>query len=311
MTGVQTCALPIYANNKHLSDEDIDILSNKLIRLTKSEVSLQDVCIETNFTVPYSALRPFVQLYIDSSFETRIGKLFACYDYYNLPQVGSVSKASTNALYESFGDEVLSNDSIQLSAPSWDSNKTYNINDDVFYKDIIYVSTSINIGSIPSSTNNNWVKRGKLPNPARTQEYITTDYDLYVDAYLRWFISDKSKKIWMDFENIPIQVINELRVFRNTSQGESFDVVIRSWAKNLISDIDLKVTPDRYDGFWTSGTIKTFLDCVINNPNLTIQECFTQYDNFIESNIVFKRDLLPIRATDSFDGEDILIGGIS
>ena len=299
--------MDVYANNKHLGEDDIDIISNKLIRLTKSEVSLQDVCIETNFTVPYSALRPFIQLYFDSNFETCIGKLFSCYDYYNNPQIGVVSKASADSLYESFGDEVLTNDSTQLTVQEWVSNILYNINDIVIYNDIIYICSTQNINNIPSGSSK-WVVRGKLPNPIRTQEYITTEYNLYVDAYLRWFIGNYSKHIWEDNVNIPDNVLTELQIFRDNSEGDNLDVVVIPYENQLIADIVIDTNPDTYLGFYNGESEKVFLDCCIDN-NLLPQDAYDQYDNYIESNIVSKRDLFPIRAIDTFVGDDIIIGG--
>ena len=299
--------IDVYANNKLIGDNDIDILSNKLIRLYKEEVSLQNVYIESNFAVPFASLRPFIQLYSDSDFERNIASLFACYNYFNIEGSGTTSKEQADILYASFASGVDSN--------------------------------------------------AKTPNPIRQIVYVADTYNLYVDAYLRWFISDRSNHNWDAIANIPDKVLRELDIFRNTSNGGyegltsptwtnvttyyendsvlynglvyicqignvnntpdvvgstywklyNFDVVVFPYLEELISDIVIATSPDMYPGFFASSTVRNFLDCCVAHE-LSIQDCFVQYDNFSYGNRVFKRDLLPISAIEFFEGDDILMG---
>lgn len=297
----------IFANNKRMCEEDIDILSNKLIRLWKEEVSLQNVHVEANFTVSFTVLRPFIQLYSDSSFEGNIGELFACYNFFNLEGVGTVSKESADTLYESFNDGVLTNDTCKVNATSWNATVIYNKNAVVKYNENYYIAKLGNINVIPTSNSVFWILHGKHINPVRIVEYITTRYNLYLDAYLRWFISDRSNKNWNSIEDIPSEILKELSIFRNNGSGDSLDVVVFPYKEDLISNIVIATHKDWYPGFRVSDTVKNFLDCCVEN-GLSIQDCYSQYENFMYSNRVFKRDLVPISATQTFDGEDIVIG---
>jgi len=295
----------VYANNKSMLEKDIDILSNKLIRLHSEVVSLQNVYVEVNFKTSFTLLRPFIQIYSDSSFERKIQEIFSCYNFFAPSNSISYPRSKVDGIYETFDSGVDSN--------------------------------------------------AKTPNPVRTSEYITPRYNLFIDAYLRWFISDRSKHKWTGNLNIPSKVLEELEIFKEncihyavwafdktyaigsvivlndrmiyrakSSNGNKYpkdfpdiweyigydnshDVVVLGYKETLISDIVLKTTEVQYPGFTTEGTVKNFLDCCVEN-GISIQECFCDYDNYYHSNRVFKHDLLPISALQTFDGEDIVIG---
>ena len=246
----------VFANNKRITSKDINTLSSKLIRLYKEEVSLQNVYVEANFSTSFTQLRPFMQLYSDSDFEINIGKMFACYNFYNLAGMGNVTRENADLNYESFDIGVDSN--------------------------------------------------GKTPNPVRSSDNSVARYDLYIDAYLRWFISDRSNHIWNAIDDIPEEILLELEIFRDSSKS-SRDVVIFSHKKELVSDIVLATMFEWYPGFTIEGTVRNFLDCCVEN-GISIQECYDRYNEFKYSNRVFKQDLVPISALQHFDGEDIIIG---
>ena len=247
----------VFANGKKILQSKIDILSNKLIRLYNECVSLKNVYVELNFSIPFTYLEPFISLYNDSLFENEIKKMFACYNFYDVSGISVTPKMTAYQYYMSFDDGV-------------DSNK-------------------------------------KTPNIKCVGEISKPKYNLYKDAYLRWFISDRSNHVWKGFQQIPQYVLSELEVFRESSSGDNRDVVIYPWKREYINDIVLATKPEWYAGFTEEGTTKNFLECCQEN-SLSLQECYERYDEFKHSNRVFKRDLLPIKATTTFDGEDIIVG---
>lgn len=269
-----------YANNKIILSKDIDILSNKLIRLYNIKTvctlhegsedescpkclnggSLQNVYIDYSFKVSFNNLEPFIIDYEDyqSDLDDKLSKIFNVYNIHN-SFTGGIGHVTANNIYKNQFD--------------------------------------INVDS-----------NNKTPNEiVKNKSFITSRYDLYMDAYLRWFISIHNKSIFKSYENIPEEVLRELEIFRDNTYGDSYDVIIRPEQNVLMSDIEVSTKPEFYPGFYHGETIKNFLECCIEN-NMSIQEGFERYTEFVNSNIVFKRDLLPISAIKTFEGEDIVIG---
>lgn len=280
----------LFANNKNILDEDIDILSNKLIRLYNIETvcsnhiigedgtchncllggSLQNVYAEFSFKVSFNQLDPFITNYDDngievqndSEFEKAISKLFLPFHLSKpselidgIIDIGNINVANT--IYNSFYYKVDSNN--------------------------------------------------KTPNTIISGSFITNRYNIYADAYLRWFISDKSHHIWESFKDIPEYVLKEIEIFKTDYNSDNRDVVVRPENINLMSDIEISTNPDRYPGFNVEETKRIFLECCDEN-SLPAQICYDRYDEFTQSTVVFKRDLLPISALDTFDGSDIIVG---
>lgn len=270
----------IFANNKNINESDIDILSNKLIRLHSIETICPDetinpaigghlfnVFIEFAFRISFTKLDPFITSFgngvtIDSVFEQEVAKIFA-------PFMVSKPKEIQNALVD--------------------------------------VAALNRVNSIYESLNYYVDSNNKTPNTIVPGSYYFDMYNIYIDAYLRWFISDESDHIFKSFENIPEHVLRELEIFILDYNGDNRDVVIRPNIQNLISDIEISSKYENYPGYTVSGTIKTFLECCVEN-NLSVQECFARYNEFKQSNMVYKQDLLPISALETFEGEDIIIG---
>ncbi len=249
----------VYANNKKIYPKDIDILSNKLIRLNSAEVSLQNVYVEMNFDTSFDKLKPYMDTYNDSEFEKFIELTFRPYNFSNSIGMNSSLDARNLAdlIYESFVDGVDSN--------------------------------------------------AKTPNPLRTKEYVSAKYDLYIDAYVRWFISTDSDGILDSIRDIPQDVLDVLEIYYDGPlDTNDRTVVITPHSQDLIDDVIFTV--EGYPGFDRGETIKNFLECSMEN-NLTIEETYEDYEDHYHSNIVYKSDLVDIDADYEFDGDDIIIGG--
>ena len=276
----------VFANNKNLLEKDIDILSDKLIRLHSIETlcsdheeincpncilggSLHNVYVEFAFKASFTQLDPFIIGYgenedFDSDFEKELGKIFAPY-YIVKPK--------------EIANNIIDEDAITT------------VNS-------IYESLNINVDS-----------NYKTPNTIISGSFLSNKYNIYADVYLRWFISTKSDHIWKSFKDIPEEVLKELLMFKIINDN-NYDVVVRPEVEDLISDIEISSNIENYPGYTVEGTVKNFLNCCLENE-ISIQECYNNYENYEHSTIVYKRDLLPISAIQFFDGEDIIVGRTS
>lgn len=274
----------LFANNKSILEKDVDILSNKLIRLYSIDTicknhipdpiteicptcvnggSLHNVYCEFAFKASFPQLNPYIinNDSTESNFEKEISKLFLPFHIVKSKEI---------------------EDTIDINA--------------ILKTNSIYNSLHIDVDS-----------NHKTPNNIIIGSFLSDLYDLYIDAYLRWFKSSRSDQIWKSFRDIPEYVLNEIGILRNDYNNDNNDVVIRPEKKNLLSDIEISTNFDKYVGFSNEKTIKTFLECCVENE-ISLQDCYSRYEEFEQSTVVFKRDLLPISATQFFDGEDIVIG---
>lgn len=274
----------LFANNKTILEKDVDILSNKLIRLHSIDTvcanhvpdeitgicpncinggNLHNVYCEFAFKVSFPQLNPFIinNNSSESDFEKEIEKLFLSFNIMKSKEIGENididAVIKTNNIYSSLDNDV-------------DSNQ-------------------------------------KTPNNIVEGSFLSDLYDLYIDAYLRWFKSERSDQVFNSIKDIPECVLNEINIFKNDYDNDNNDVVIKPEKKNLLSDVEISTKFDKYLGFYNDETVKTFLQCCIENE-ISIQECFKRYEEFTQSTEVFKRDLLPISALQTFEGEDIVIG---
>ena len=270
----------VFANNKSLTSKNIDILSNKLIRLFDIQTvcmnhlggdvtkacsncinggSLFNIFIEFNFRASFSQLQPFISEYKDSEFEIEVSKIFNNYN--------------------------ISDEHVLYSGSIID-----------YYSSRIYATFDPGVDS-----------NSKTPNTIIREVFSNTKYNIYLDAYLRWFMSDRCNHIFKSFEDIPEKILKEIEVFKDDTDYDNRDVVIRPESREIISDIEVATKFDWYPGFTYYGTVRNFLECCVEN-GLSIQECYDRYEEFKQSNRVYKRDLLPINAILPFEGEDIIIG---
>lgn len=97
--------LNFYINGNKLGENDIDILSDKLIRVHSIPVPMYDLVVESVFTVDDAELAPFLQLYQTDKFEDYLARLFVGANY-----AGSIDNSESNydinEVYESFIDTV-------------------------------------------------------------------------------------------------------------------------------------------------------------------------------------------------------------
>ena len=101
---VSTDYLNIYINGKKMTSNDVDILSDKLIRIHSMKTPLYDLVIESAFTVDDWDLEPYINLYSPDNFELYLARLFLGANY-----SGSIDQETTydiNEVYESFIDTV-------------------------------------------------------------------------------------------------------------------------------------------------------------------------------------------------------------
>jgi len=96
--------LNFYINGQKLSENDIDILSDKLIRVHSMPVPMYDLAVESVFTEDDSELAPYIAEYRTDRFEDYLARLFMGADYYG--SMNEDSNYDINKVYESFVDSV-------------------------------------------------------------------------------------------------------------------------------------------------------------------------------------------------------------
>lgn len=93
----------VYLNGNKLGENDIDILSDKLIRVHSVPTPMFDLAVESIFTVDDDELAPFIAEYDPDMFEQYLGRLFMGADYSGGYET---SNYDINDVYESFIDTV-------------------------------------------------------------------------------------------------------------------------------------------------------------------------------------------------------------
>jgi hypothetical protein len=97
--------LDVYINGKKCTEADIDILSDKLIRIHSMYTPLYDLSIESTFTLEYEYLEPFISLYEEDEFELFIASLFKGV-WYGRPYVPGEEAPDYTEIYLDFIDTV-------------------------------------------------------------------------------------------------------------------------------------------------------------------------------------------------------------
>jgi hypothetical protein len=97
--------LDVHINNKRCTEADIDILSDKLIRIHSFEAPLFDLSIESTFTLEDEYLDPFINIYKEDNFEKYIETLFRGV-YHNRPYDPEEVNSDYNEIYQSFISSV-------------------------------------------------------------------------------------------------------------------------------------------------------------------------------------------------------------
>lgn len=99
----------MYLNGQKLSEADVDILSDKLVRVHSLPTPLYDLCIESAFTVEMDELEPYINEYKEDNFELYLASLFKAISYDRNFELDEQAYDS-NEVYKSFIDTVDSVD---------------------------------------------------------------------------------------------------------------------------------------------------------------------------------------------------------
>ena len=95
----------LYLNGQKLSEDDVDILSDKLIRVHSLPTQLYDLALESTFTVDISELDTYINQYKEDDFELYLAHLFRGVNYDREFELNEET-TDVNEIYESFIDTV-------------------------------------------------------------------------------------------------------------------------------------------------------------------------------------------------------------
>lgn len=95
----------LYLNGQKLSEDDVDILSDKLIRVHSLPTPLYDLSLESTFTVDISELESYINEYREDDFELYLAHLFRGVSYDREFELDEES-TDANEIYETFIDTV-------------------------------------------------------------------------------------------------------------------------------------------------------------------------------------------------------------
>lgn len=96
--------LELFIDGKRIQDNDIQILSDKLIRVKNTKVPFSDIYLSTTFKYDYSKIESLIKYYNTDSFEKIIAKLFKDVDL----TISNNTDSSYNSdeIFESFEDDI-------------------------------------------------------------------------------------------------------------------------------------------------------------------------------------------------------------
>lgn len=194
--------IDLYINGKYIYPEQIDILSDKLIRVDQEIMSpMFDIFAETSLSVDISKLNYFFNYegnrWEDTNFEKAIKSLFTDFDFSTLTDPSPESSA--NVVYESFDDNV----------DSW--------------------------GHLANTEREGETEEEKLE---EAQRNVPKRYALLQNAYLLWLKSNATKTIMKGSENIRNNIVNFFKFYvEETAVGERQDVVINVKNTKLFNDL--------------------------------------------------------------------------
>ena len=192
----------LYINGKFIYPDQIEILSDKLIRVDQEILNpMYDIFAETSFSVDTSKLSYFFDYdgnrYKDSDFEKVIKRLFTDFDFSTLTSPSSDS--SGNDVYASFDSDV----------DSW--------------------------GGIPNVLRDGETEEEQMEN---AEKEVPTRYSLLENAYLLWLKSVNSKTIMKPSEDIKKKIVNFFKFYvEETSVGKRQDVIVNVRNTNLFNTL--------------------------------------------------------------------------
>ena len=242
----------VFVNGEKLSAYDIDILSDKLIRVHHITRPIKSVLITTNALYENNELKEFIDLYEESDFEKMLEKIFWNCDPSkemdaNKPNIDYVYKV--NPYYSEFVGDEESN----YSNPYYDEyiNKIYEkrntyLESDVFSK--LFESPVVGDEDYDLKKEA-YDKAEKFFNVYRTNHGFTEDVDSVKQAeneysesaavnfvtdtlelmYINWLCkSGKTRSYNFKEQNIDSRVLKYFSVFENVIINDTIDIVVDS-----------------------------------------------------------------------------------
>lgn len=239
-----------YINGNKLSDNDIDILSDKLIRVHSVPVPMYDLVVESAFTVDDSELAPYITQYVPDKFEMYLARLFVGVDYSGSFEASG--NYDVNDIYKSFIDTV---DSVN-KRPNPSSRDamwipSYNEDPDIIGPhttgDVVLgedINTSLIVGdTYIVGANNGKIASCQIDNTLCKWTPCNAEYALFDGA-----IFSNGKEV--NNENILSSVLFHGYVIFGTDKGNLYAYGITSgkwFTKNELSFLNI-------DNTWRSGT---------------------------------------------------------
>jgi len=265
--------IDLYVNGKYIYPDQIDILSDKLIRIDPEIANpMFDIFAETSFGVDIEKLKYFFDYdgnkYEDSALEKLLASIFVDYDFSTITNPPENSGA--NAIYESFDDNVDSWGHIANTRRAEDSDEAMEI----------------------------------------AEELVSKRYNLYENAYLLWLKSNGTKTLIDTNKDIDQDIMNYFKFYlEDTILSERQDIVISARTTKTFNDIvfDASKYPIEY-----SDRVRRMLKFAKGN-NLSTKELFEKLrDHLPISNALYPRDFpcaISSKTMISQTNRDLVIGG--
>ena len=274
---VSTEYMNIYVNGLKVSEYDVDILSDKLIRVHNINRPIRSILITTNSIYKDSEIQDYIDLYTPSKFEKILEQIFwNCdpskavdgnkpnidyvykVDPYYTDFVGELGDKYDNPYYEQYvqyikdhANEYDENSSFELSIPAPDSS----LDDlELRYEAWEKVKNFFNI----YRDNHGFVEDvdsvKQIENPTQDEEVNVFLTDTLEIMYLNWLaISGKTRTYGFKGENIDSQVLKYFSIFENVIIDNRVDIVVDS---GRFYDGLKDVNNPPYEVDWKTGKIK-------------------------------------------------------
>ena len=265
--------IDLYINGKYIYPDQIDILSDKLIRVDPEILNpMFDIFAETSFGVDIDKLKYFFDYegnrYEDSELEKLIGNLFVEYDFSTI--TNPVENSRGNEIYESFDDNVDSWNHISNIRRAEDSDEAMKL----------------------------------------AEEAVSKRYNLYETAYLLWLYSNDVKTLMINGKNINQRIMNYFRFYvEDTNISERQDIYISASRTKTFNDIVFNGNKYPYD---YSERVMRFLKFAKGN-NISLKDTPEKLRNHLPiSNAMYPRDFPKVinsRTKIAQINRDLIIGG--
>ena len=275
---VSTDYMNIYVNGLKMSDFDIDILSDKLIRVHNITRPIRSILITTNSIYKDIELKEYIDLYEPSPFEKLLESIFwNCdpskhidgnkpnidyvykVDPYYSDFVGDLGKDYDNPYYKEYVDYIKEHgyeydktSSYELSIPAPDSSlENFELRYEAWEKARNFFNIyRDNHGFIIDVDS---VKQAENPLAEdTTNTYLTDTLEI---MYLNWLAnSGKTRTYGFKGQDIDPQVLNYFSVFENVIIGNRIDIVVDSG--RFYDGLKPDVNNPPYEVDWDTEKIK-------------------------------------------------------